>query len=48
MQEDDSGNKVCSVDSYSYKSGLNIEKQVIAWGGDGAAFEVKDLFGIQD
>jgi len=28
--------------------GLNIEKQVIAWGGDGAAFEVKDLFGIQE
>ncbi|CAE7375212.1 CUL1, partial [Symbiodinium necroappetens] len=34
--------------SLSLDKGLGIEKQVIAWGGGGAAFEVKDLFGIQE
>lgn len=35
---------VCSCTS----GRLQVERQVLAWGGQGAAFEVKDLFGIQD
>lgn len=27
---------------------LQVDRQVLAWGGQGSAFEVKDLFGLQD
>ncbi|CAE8590422.1 unnamed protein product [Polarella glacialis] len=31
-----------------HNNALKVERQLIAWGGNGAAFEMKEMFGIQD